>query len=611
MYQKKTKLSSLLKKQFLAFLVFILISSVTFSQFLETTNEGFPLTPNPLISAFDYPENLAKATFIHPTPLNVFNTSKLAEAGATAFGTTSNSQQNKVYWEARTGWSSYYSGSIVISSDFVDYVDIAFTNDANDIGTMYILSSEYISSVQYKYIQSYRWDGTDFIFQNKEEVSPPVNAGAGLFTIDCNYSGNFAITWESNIGTPTNPVWGIYGKFGKVSNSFPYYTLSTITNISQASGLPAPTEASSHIYPDVSINNNDKVSFIFAVYPNQVKTVVVEGSVNFTTLQYSYAATRQIGSYSNLVLLYKPKISYWKNCPTYHPNSIQYFNDDYGIVYSVHQQGAPSTYDLISLTSYNGILSAPRILNSLNNLNTIQSNIMEHNIIPFEGQAITRPRFEISTEFDDRFSLIYGTSTSKLLSRTIHLDNSQPIDEHNNNNNGNPPTYFVISHQNVSGTDVAKSVMEGSNVSPFSAEVSFIKASNFIDPPEIINTWLYMCGNECRPTQLINAGSILSDDQLQNKRVENLQTIPANKEVVISPNPSNGIVKIQFSSEENKKINGSYQIDVLNNSGVKILSLTNKIPDYTLNLSNLNNGVYFLRIYSGNFSTTKKISIIK
>ncbi len=76
-------------------------------------------------------------------------------------------------------------------------------------------------------------------------------------------------------------------------------------------------------------------------------------------------------------------------------------------------------------------------------------------------------------------------------------------------------------------------------------------------------------------------------------------------ELTIFPNPSTGIVTIETGLNENK----NYVVTVLDAMGKNIITAENS---KTLDLSNLENGIYFISVISENqTSVTKKISIIK
>ena len=71
----------------------------------------------------------------------------------------------------------------------------------------------------------------------------------------------------------------------------------------------------------------------------------------------------------------------------------------------------------------------------------------------------------------------------------------------------------------------------------------------------------------------------------------------------ISPNPSNGLLNINFGRD----INATIKIEVVDALG-KILIVENHkdINQTTVNVSDLNSGIYFIKITSGNNATTKK-----
>ena len=89
---------------------------------------------------------------------------------------------------------------------------------------------------------------------------------------------------------------------------------------------------------------------------------------------------------------------------------------------------------------------------------------------------------------------------------------------------------------------------------------------------------------------------------------------PVSKEnrVTLSPNPTNGIVTLQINSAER----GIGQIIVCDNLGrvmlkLKDIMLEEGVQVQEVNLSGLNNGVYFIRILKGEWQETRKILVNK
>lgn len=76
--------------------------------------------------------------------------------------------------------------------------------------------------------------------------------------------------------------------------------------------------------------------------------------------------------------------------------------------------------------------------------------------------------------------------------------------------------------------------------------------------------------------------------------------------IVIYPNPSNGIINLEFSISENK----NYQVEIINQLGQQVYSETFISPNHhIINLENKSNGIYFLKISNGLQSETKKLII--
>lgn len=81
---------------------------------------------------------------------------------------------------------------------------------------------------------------------------------------------------------------------------------------------------------------------------------------------------------------------------------------------------------------------------------------------------------------------------------------------------------------------------------------------------------------------------------------------PENNDVLIFPNPTNGIFTVQMPSIQNIE---NY-VEVYNLLGAKIHeSEKSSLPTYSINLSNQPKGVYIVKVYNGKNYTTRKILV--
>ena len=95
-------------------------------------------------------------------------------------------------------------------------------------------------------------------------------------------------------------------------------------------------------------------------------------------------------------------------------------------------------------------------------------------------------------------------------------------------------------------------------------------------------------------------GSTLFIDKISLSLTSNIQTIKQNT-FVVSPNPTNGLVKITSN------IQGETHYSVLNESGQKVKNgIINSTLDY-IDLLDLSEGIYFIKIQNENITEVKKI----
>jgi hypothetical protein len=77
--------------------------------------------------------------------------------------------------------------------------------------------------------------------------------------------------------------------------------------------------------------------------------------------------------------------------------------------------------------------------------------------------------------------------------------------------------------------------------------------------------------------------------------------IPLRKRVIVSPNPASGLISIDIEEES------SYEIHLLNVTGMEVLFQENISNNLLINISQLPAGVYFLNYLSARHSFTEKI----
>lgn len=113
---------------------------------------------------------------------------------------------------------------------------------------------------------------------------------------------------------------------------------------------------------------------------------------------------------------------------------------------------------------------------------------------------------------------------------------------------------------------------------------------------ETVNEKLYLIGGNQTPY----ASSALNS--LQSTDLSSTLSILENnlKSFYISPNPSSDFLYIQYNGQID-------ELEIYNIAGKSVLKKNNLISPYKLNISNLNLGVYFLTVKSGNSIVSKKI----
>lgn len=83
------------------------------------------------------------------------------------------------------------------------------------------------------------------------------------------------------------------------------------------------------------------------------------------------------------------------------------------------------------------------------------------------------------------------------------------------------------------------------------------------------------------------------------------QVIKTNKQILLYPNPSNGNFIIEINLEKNL----SHQLEVYNNIGDLVYKIEIKDSKTGINLSSLNKGLYFLKIFDGKQNHIEKVLI--
>ncbi|HTB05977.1 MAG TPA: T9SS type A sorting domain-containing protein [Bacteroidia bacterium] len=109
----------------------------------------------------------------------------------------------------------------------------------------------------------------------------------------------------------------------------------------------------------------------------------------------------------------------------------------------------------------------------------------------------------------------------------------------------------------------------------------------------------YIVDDVCVSTDSIYASTWTGIAPLNNKQSHEIETYP---------NPSNGVFTIEVKSEQ-LKVNSI--VEVYNILGEKVYSETQNQNPYTIDLSDMNTGIYTLKVYCNNQIHYKKLIVVK
>ena len=127
---------------------------------------------------------------------------------------------------------------------------------------------------------------------------------------------------------------------------------------------------------------------------------------------------------------------------------------------------------------------------------------------------------------------------------------------------------------------------------------TYTQSYTYIVPDTVNEKYLNIIGMVVNNTteEIMNAAS-------EPLVITSIHTTANNNSIKLYPNPTKGVVNIVNANNSN--------IEVFNINGQKIIEKKN-ISNYEyINLSNFNDGIYIIRIISGNKITTKKIDFIR
>ena len=231
--------------------------------------------------------------------------------------------------------------------------------------------------------------------------------------------------------------------------------------------------------------------------------------------------------------------------------------------------------------------------------------------------------------FASQLTYVVGHSGCCLDNNGAAVDCKQYSDQYNPVLNDCCPQNLYFQNTTFTGTDkygadqyiyVGKNVTTGTQgpviVDP-GADVTFIAGTQVVLQPGGYNVLpggnLRIKIGDCASTQRIAYAPSTRDNIFStndNYNIDSLQTnartLPNNLiEVHLIPNPSNGEIYISTNTKVDL-------IEVCNMNGGKVFSSAIRSDDNKINLSSLNDGVYFAKIYSSNILLkTEKIVIVK
>ncbi|MDG1477116.1 MAG: T9SS type A sorting domain-containing protein, partial [Vicingaceae bacterium] len=154
------------------------------------------------------------------------------------------------------------------------------------------------------------------------------------------------------------------------------------------------------------------------------------------------------------------------------------------------------------------------------------------------------------------------------------------------------------------GSDTILNLSQSILLSENSNFNSYLWSNNSNGSQLLVDTSNFNIGNNNIWVEGINSFGCIANDTI-DVTFSNLTNIEdfSLQNLKIFPNPTNGIINIEFENKYSKNIN----IQVFNIYGKVILNEKNKSQKITINLKSYTNGIYFVKLYNENDNKTFKI----
>jgi Secretion system C-terminal sorting domain len=477
-----------------------------------------------------------------------------------------------------------------------DDPDLILTNN-NGVLTIFVVKIGFIGYNSGVYLFSSIWNGTSFpAFSSGTLISNNISPVCNNPNIDDNGGNDFVVTWDQGSD--------IYVRVFQLKPLSPYFSMSPAYNISAS--LPVINYLSLNNYysankfykPDIAVNSSGNifVCFGYGIAISDYHTMIVY-EANLSNPLNGSVLIRDDYSRSTMN---SPYSCYYDSEPRIcAPNDANFPND-----FAVLFKPMTSKCWILDNRSLNMFINhkdtwyfCSDLQNVINSQKIIWSEFIDNNNFSI---AASDDFYQIVWEYHDVNSLVNST-------QSIHLV-SKKIDFFGNSVSKNFSILSSIQNQDFLSPAVASKKKTPSNMFAFAfhnksnLELNYKKVSDFslVLMPAMITDE----NRNLMSKYLIEKYEAANTKFLGNKFESNSTTNYINNdafslnEVVVYPNPNKGLFKIIFKNTKDISFNSNAYL--YNSSFDFVNSFVLKSSSQMINLTNLKEGIYFLKIISMN-----------